>query len=74
MLPPAMQGLPPLLTAEEVCAQFRSIGRARLYQLARRGEIPSIKLGRALRFSAPALQAWIDAGGTAAGADVEPGR
>ena len=44
-----------------------------LYQLARRGEIPSIKLGRALRFSLPALVAWIDAGGTASGADVEPG-
>jgi len=56
--------LPRLFTAKEVCDRFQSIGRHRLYQLARRGEIPVIKLGRAYRFSIPALNAWIAAGGT----------
>ena len=69
MAAPTVQDLPRLLTAQEVCAQFRSIGRHRLYQLARRGEIPAIKLGRAYRFAASALEAWIAAGGTRDGVD-----
>lgn len=64
MTTPPTTTLPRLLTAAEVCDQFRSIGRHRLYQLARRGEIPAIKLGTAYRFSVTALEAWIAAGGT----------
>ena len=56
--------LPRLLTAKEVCEMFGSFGPHRLYQLVRRGEIPAIRMGRAYRFTAPALQEWIDAGGS----------
>ena len=65
------QDLPQLLTADQVCEQFQSIGRDRLYQLARRGEIPVIRVGRAYRFTLPALTAWLKAGGTASRPKVE---
>ena len=65
------EGLPRLLTAGEVCDLFESIGRDRLYQLARRGEIPTVRLGRAYRFTLPALTAWLEAGGTASRAEEE---
>ena len=76
---PTTQDLPRLLTADEVCRQFGTIGRHRLYQLARRGEIPAVKLGRAYRFSIAALESWIAAGGTTRKSDptsppaLEPG-
>jgi len=59
-------GLPRLLTAEEVCEMFGSFGRHRLYQLARSGQIPAVRMGRAYRFTVSALQGWIDAGGSPA--------
>lgn len=39
----------------------------RVYQLARAGQLPSVRLGRSVRFSLPAVRAWIEAGGTAGG-------
>lgn len=39
----------------------------RVYQLARAGLLPSVRLGRSVRFSPPAVRAWIEAGGTAGG-------
>jgi len=57
--------LPRLLTAERV-AEATGIPLARVYELARLGDIPTVRLGRAVRFSEPALMAWIDAGGTTA--------
>jgi excisionase family DNA binding protein len=64
MTAPTTGDLPRLLTADQVCEQFGTIGRHRLYQLARRGQIPSIKLGRAYRFPLSGLMAWIASGGT----------
>lgn len=73
MSAPTEQDLPPLLTADQVVEQFRSIGRHRLYQLVRRGEIPVVRLGgRAYRFSLPALNAWLEAGGTPSPAEMGP--
>lgn len=63
--------LPPLLTADQVSEQFESVGRDRLYQLARRGEIPAIRLGRAVRFTREAITVWLEAGGTASPAQEE---
>jgi len=34
--------------------------------LSRTGELPHIRLGRALRYDPAAVRAWLDAGGTAA--------
>ena len=55
--------LPRLLTATEVAAQFQGIKRHRLYELAKRGLIPSVRLGRALRFPLPQLLEWVEQGG-----------
>ncbi len=47
-----------LLTVGEA-AQAMGIGRSMLYQLVMRGDIPSIKIGRARRISVTALDEWI---------------
>ena len=62
--------LPRLLTARQVCEQFGTFKLHRLYQLARRGDIPAVRLGRAYRFSMTALEAWLAAGGTRCAADA----
>ena len=65
------QDLPRLLTADQVCERFASVGRDRLYQLARRGDIPVVRLGRAYRFSVTAVTAWLEAGGTASSTESD---
>ena len=52
-----------LLRADEVATILR-VPLRRVYELARRGAIPSIRLGPAqVRFDEGKLRAWIDAGG-----------
>ena len=53
-----------LLTAAGV-ADWLQCPRMSVYALHRERGLPAIRLGRALRFSRPAVQAWLDAGGTA---------
>jgi excisionase family DNA binding protein len=60
---PSSTELSPLLTAAQVCKQFGSIRRRYLYSLARRGLIPSVRLGGRLRFPLSGLQSWLAAGG-----------
>lgn len=55
--------LPRLLTADEV-ATATGIPKSRVYELAREGDMPVVRLGRAMRFSEQALLDWIDSGGT----------
>lgn len=53
-----------LLIADEVAALLR-VDRQRVYDLVRRREIPVIRLGeRQYRFSADAIQRWIESGGS----------
>ena len=59
----ATTDLPRLLHTAEV-AGMTGISKARLYELVREGSIPHVRLGRAVRYPAPALREWIDAGGT----------
>ncbi|HEX3272266.1 MAG TPA: helix-turn-helix domain-containing protein [Ktedonobacterales bacterium] len=47
-----------LLTAAEACAAL-SVGRTFLYQLAATGEIQSVKLGHARRFTLQSLEAYV---------------
>lgn len=56
--------LPKLLTAKQVSAAT-GLPLATVYSLSRRHEIPTVRIGeRALRFSAEAVRAWIESGGT----------
>lgn len=57
--------LPRLMTAKEVATET-GLPLARIYFLARTGEMPVIRLGRAMRFDAEAVSEWLAAGGTAA--------
>lgn len=59
----ASHHLPRLLTAQEV-AKATGLPLHRVYELARRGALPHVRLGRSLRFSAQSLLAWIDRGGS----------
>lgn len=61
--------LPRLLTAQELSKQL-GYPLDRIYELARRGEMPVVRLGRAVRFDPGAIRAWLEAGGTAAGAEA----
>lgn len=56
--------LPRLLTATEVAEQT-GLPLSSVYELTRRDMIPHVKLGRAYRYSAPAVAEWIEAGGAA---------
>jgi len=57
--------LPRLMTAQELADALR-YPISRVYELSRTGELPHIRLGRALRYDPAAVRAWLDAGGTAA--------
>jgi excisionase family DNA binding protein len=52
-----------ILIADEVAKLLR-VDRQRVYELARRGAIPVIRLGlRQYRFDAEAIKQWIEDGG-----------
>jgi excisionase family DNA binding protein len=53
-----------LLTAAEV-ANLLKVSSDRVYAMAREGLIPTIHLGRHLRFDAAALKEWAAKGGQA---------
>ena len=42
-------------------AEVLGIGRTRAYELTRKGEIPSIRVGKCVRIPIGALKAWIEA-------------
>lgn len=50
----ALQDLPPVLTADEVASVLR-IPKSSVYDLASRGKLPCVKLGRTWRMSKAAL-------------------
>ena len=54
----ASETLPRLLTVEEA-AQFLGVSRNNLYIAARRGEVPSFKVGALVRFDLDDLRAWL---------------
>ena len=56
----------PLVTASEV-AGWLSVDRLRVYELARTQQIPSLKIGRSVRFDPAKVREWIENGGTAEG-------
>jgi excisionase family DNA binding protein len=48
-----------LLTPEEVAAKWLSIGRTTVYDLMRRGELRSVRIGKSRRIPASAVEAYI---------------
>ncbi len=48
-----------LLLRPEDAARELGIGRSKTYELLRRGEIPSIRIGRSVRVPAAQLREWI---------------
>jgi excisionase family DNA binding protein len=51
-----------LLTAAEVAKRL-GLSTTTIYDLARRGGIPHIRVGKAIRFSRPHLERWLLSGG-----------
>ena len=60
---PQVAELPRLLKAPEI-AQATGLPLARVYALARRGDMPVIRLGRAMRFDPHQVAEFFRAGGT----------
>ncbi len=58
-----MPSPPNLLMPEEAAAVLR-VSLMRLYELARTGVVPSVRLGRSLRFDEMALQEFVQQGGS----------
>lgn len=54
----ALADLPPILTVEEA-AKFLRIGRTAAYDAVRRGDLPSIRIGRSLRVGRHQLEAML---------------
>lgn len=52
-----------LLTAKET-AEFLKVTLPRVYELARTGLIPSVRMGRQVRFHETKLMEWIERGGS----------
>lgn len=52
-----------LFTAKELADAWK-LPLARIYELARVKAIPSVRIGRQVRFPEDALQEWVRSGGT----------
>lgn len=50
-----------LVLRPEQVAEVLRIGRTKVFELIGRGELPVLRLGRSVRISRRALEAWIEA-------------
>ena len=53
-----------LVNATDI-APLLGVSEARLYELARLGLIPCVRLGRQVRFDPAVVEAWVEGGGQA---------
>lgn len=51
-------GLPELLTVRDV-QDITQLGRTKVYELIRNGELPVLRIGRSLRIRRDALDKWL---------------
>lgn len=63
-----LPGTAPFLTADQIAETFQ-LSRHRVYDLARKGIIPSVRIGRQLRFSSEDVERWVRAGGSGLGSE-----
>jgi excisionase family DNA binding protein len=61
-----LEHLPQFLTPNEFRILTR-IGRSTIYDAIRRGEVPSVRFGRAVRIPREALRRYLEVGGSARG-------
>lgn len=59
-----MTNFEPLLTVETVAKMFGGMHPKTLMGMARRGEVPGIKIGRYWYFRASALNSWLEVNST----------
>jgi excisionase family DNA binding protein len=59
----------PLLTADMVSTELQ-VPLSRVYELARLGLLPHVRIGKQVRFDPDRLKAWIESGGQALPVDV----
>ncbi len=57
-------GLGGLVTADQV-ADWLGLGKQRVYELTRRGDLPHVQIGRQYRYDPAAIEEFLAAGGTA---------
>jgi len=55
----AGQNVPRLLVSPREAAKALAVCEKTLWSLTKRGEIPAVRIGRAVRYSMDELQAWI---------------
>lgn len=48
-----------LLYRVDEAAKLCSLGRSKMYQLVMAGEVPSVRIGRAVRIPAGSLMQWV---------------
>ena len=60
-------GQEPLLLRVEEAARMLRLGRATVYMLVASGELPCVRIGRAVRVPTEALRRWIETHTTANG-------
>lgn len=51
-----------LITPDELAARWQ-VPKAHVYRLAREGRLPVVRIGRYVRFTTAAIEAWEQAGG-----------
>jgi len=56
-----------VLTIREV-AQYLRLSEAKIYELARNGTLPAVRIGKSWRFQKELLMEWVRKGGEANGA------
>jgi len=56
--PKRAEAEPLLLRLPEVCARL-GLGRSTVYSMIQRGELPAVRIGRAVRIPAAAIDAWV---------------
>jgi len=55
----AGQNVPRLLVSPREAAKALAVCEKTLWNLTKRGEIPCLRIGRSVRYSLPALEAWV---------------